>query len=241
MPLDRSAEKVKQFLSESEEAAEGGRLHREPEAEVQDRGPDLNEEVLAAAADALERGEAAALVTIVRAQRIDAAAGRRQDARLRRRPDGRHDRRRVLRERRVLEGARGDHDRPRHAAPLRPQRRFRAGERAHLRRADGRPHRADRASARSSTSSAPATSAGTSASARPRRRLPRPRRRRPREVRQPRALSRRRRSDRRAIADWLHAATLPPTAYVVDRHARPPGTTSRRCARWRRATSRISA
>ena len=69
----------------------------------------MNQEVFAAVADALERGEPAALVTIVSTHGLDAAARRREDARLRRRPDRRHDRRRLLRERRVLEGARGDH------------------------------------------------------------------------------------------------------------------------------------
>ncbi len=43
------------------------RSSSDAEEEVQDRGPDLNEEVLSAAAEALERGEPAALVTIVRA------------------------------------------------------------------------------------------------------------------------------------------------------------------------------
>src|SRR5207249_818788 len=49
-----------------EEAGEAERVRRRPEEEVEDRGPHLNEEVLPAAAAALERGEAAALVTIVR-------------------------------------------------------------------------------------------------------------------------------------------------------------------------------
>ena len=49
-----------------EEAAEGRRVHRRTETEVEDRGPRVNEEVLSAAADALKRGDAVALVTVVR-------------------------------------------------------------------------------------------------------------------------------------------------------------------------------
>src|SRR5262249_50161555 len=49
------------------QAATRRRIHRRAEEEIEDRGSDLNEEhVLPAAAAALERGEPAALVTIVR-------------------------------------------------------------------------------------------------------------------------------------------------------------------------------
>ena len=61
------AAQIKQFLDAAEAAAARGRVHRRTEEEVQDRGPDLNEDVLPAAAAALSRGEPAALVTIVRA------------------------------------------------------------------------------------------------------------------------------------------------------------------------------
>ena len=67
MPFEEASGQIKQFLDAAEEAAARGRVHRRTEEEVQDRGPDLNEEVLPAAAAALERGEPAALVTIVRA------------------------------------------------------------------------------------------------------------------------------------------------------------------------------
>src|SRR4029450_9318275 len=50
----------------AEEAAEGRRVHRRAQAEVEDRGPGVNEEVLSAAAEALKRGDAVALVTVVR-------------------------------------------------------------------------------------------------------------------------------------------------------------------------------
>ena len=67
VPLDRGQRPRQAVPDRTEEAGQGRRVHRRAEAEVQDRGPDLNEEVLAAAADALARGEAAALVTVVRA------------------------------------------------------------------------------------------------------------------------------------------------------------------------------
>ena len=157
----------------------------------------MNQEVFAAVAEALEKGEPAALVTIVSTTGSTPAAGRREDARLSGRPDGRHHRRRLLRERCVLEGSRGDHE-PQAAAPaLRAGRRLRAGNGADLRRADERVHRADRTVAgavrhrrRPCRISPGHDGAG--------RRLPGSRRRRPREVREPRALSERRRGgDRR--------------------------------------------
>ncbi|HEV3484760.1 MAG TPA: XdhC/CoxI family protein, partial [Vicinamibacterales bacterium] len=52
----------------AEETGTGARLHRQREEQGPHRGSRLNEEVLAAAADALKRGEQVALVTIVRAQ-----------------------------------------------------------------------------------------------------------------------------------------------------------------------------
>ena len=107
----------------------------------------MNEEVLPAAAAALERGEPAALVTDRPRQRIDAAAHRREDAGLRRRPHRRHDRRRLLRERRARQGARGDRHRPPALVQYDLNDDFVAGVRADLRRPDGRLHRSDRAGA----------------------------------------------------------------------------------------------
>ena len=122
----------------------------------------MNQEVFAAVADALDRGEPAALVTIVSTTGSHAAARGCEDARLRRWPHRRDDRRRLLRERRVLEGARGDHEPPAAARALRAVRRLRAGDRARS-AADRWTSTSSRSSRRpSSTSSAPATSASTS-------------------------------------------------------------------------------
>ena len=179
-------------------------------------------------------------MTIVSTTRLDAAARRRQDAGLRRRPHRRHHRRRLLRERRVLEGARGDHQPQAAARPLRARRRLRAGDRADLRRADGRLHRADRTVARAlrhrrRPRRLPSGAAGA------RGRLPGARRRRSREVREPRALSGRRRDRRRGhpdVARRAPASRRTPTS-SSSRAATP--TTSTRCARWRRAICATSA
>ena len=67
----------------------------------------VNQEVFAAVADALDRGRGRGARDDRGDHRLDAAARRREDARLRRRTHRWHDRRRVLRERRLLQGARG--------------------------------------------------------------------------------------------------------------------------------------
>ena len=224
----------------AEEAAARRRLHRRPEEEVEDRGPRLNEEVLPAAAAALERGEAVALVTIVRAQRIDAAAGGREDARLRRRPDGRHDRRRLLRERRAREGARGDRQRQAGARPLRAERRLRAGVGPDLRRTDGRLHRSDRAGAaplhrrrrprrlapRAHCAPTPASASTSSTTARSS----------PTPSAFPLADDDRRRATSRLAAPRRTARRRPTSSSSP---AATP-TISTRCARWRRATCATS-
>src|SRR6185312_8782662 len=65
----RSGQRPYQGLPDrAAETAEGRRLHSIPEAESQDRGAGLNEEVLSAAAQALARGDTVALVTVVRSQ-----------------------------------------------------------------------------------------------------------------------------------------------------------------------------
>ena len=200
----------------------------------------MNQEVFAAVADALERGEAGGARDHRLDHRLDAAARRRQDAGLRRRPHGRHDRRRLLRERRVRKAREAITRRAAAAGPLRARRRLRAGNRAGLRRADGRLHRADRAVARAlhhrrRPRRLPPGAAGA------RGRLPRARRRRPREVRQPRALSRRRRGRRRGHPGLARAdADCRRTPTSSSSPAATP-TTSTRCARWRRATCATSA
>ena len=67
VPFDEASAQIKQFLTQQQKQQKADDVHRRVEEEVEDRGPHLNEEVLPAAAAALERGEAAALVTIVRA------------------------------------------------------------------------------------------------------------------------------------------------------------------------------
>src|SRR6185312_1842654 len=65
----RSGQRPYQGLPDrAAETAEGRRLHSIPEAESKDRGARLNEELLAAAAEALARGDSVALVTVVRSQ-----------------------------------------------------------------------------------------------------------------------------------------------------------------------------
>ena len=73
-----------------------------------------------------------------------------------------------------------------------------------------------------------------------RRRLPPPRRRRPREVRQRRALSRRRNDRGRRLGAWLHRAELPPAPTWSSSRA-ATRTTSKRCARSPPAISATSA
>ena len=122
----------------------------------------MNREVFAAVADALERGEPAALVTIVSTtgstpQRVGAKMLVFGDGRI-----GRHDRRRLLRERRVREGARGDRSRARRSwctTSSRTTSRRRPASSA----ADRWTSTSSRSSPRPScTSSAPAMSASTS-------------------------------------------------------------------------------
>ena len=90
----------------------------------------MNQEVFAALTEALERGEEVALVTIAAST---GSTPQRVGAKMLVYADGRtvgHDRRRLLRERRVLEGARGDQDPPAAQREVRAQRRLRAGDRA---------------------------------------------------------------------------------------------------------------
>ena len=201
----------------------------------------MNQEVFAAVTDALERGEPAALVTIVVDHRLDAAARRRQDARLRRRPDRRHDRRRLLRERRVLEGARGH--RPIAAPqlvhyelsddfaqetglicggqmdvyiePIEPSPELYVIGAGHV------GFHLARAGARS--------------------RLPRPRRGRPREVREPRALPHSRRDRRRRHPDVDRADAVSRRTPTSSSSRAATRTISRRFAPSRRASCGISA
>ena len=149
----------------------------------------MNQEVFAAVADALERGEPAALVTIVS---TTGSTPQRVGAKMLVFGDGR-----IVG---TIGGGCYENDafgkareailsRAAAARALRARRRLRAGDRPDLRRADGRLHRADRAVARAlrhrrRPRRLPPGAAGA------RSRLPRPRRRRSREVRQPRALSR---------------------------------------------------
>ena len=203
----------------AEEAAARGGLHRGAEEEVQDRGPDLtrrvNEEVLPAAAAALERGEPSALVTIVRA---NGSTPQRTGAKMLVFADGRtvgtigggcyeNDALGKAREAiatgkpalvkydlnddfvqesgLICGGQMEVYIDPIAPAPVAVRRRRRP------RRLAPGAHRR-------------------------RRRLPPPRRRRPREVRERRALPRRReRSKSTTSAAWLHRAELPPSAYVV--------------------------
>src|SRR5207237_8314756 len=65
-PIRGSAAADQAVSRAAEEAGTGRGVYRGVEEKVADRGPDLNEQVLPAAAAALERGEPAALVTIVR-------------------------------------------------------------------------------------------------------------------------------------------------------------------------------
>ena len=107
----------------------------------------MNHEVFAALGEALKRGEDVALVTIVSA---NGSTPQRVGAKMLVFADGRtvgHYRRRLLRERRLLEGARGAEASPRRHGALRARGRFRRGERTHLRRPDGGLHRAHRAGA----------------------------------------------------------------------------------------------
>ena len=100
------------------------------------------------------------------------------------------------------------------ARALRAVGRLRAGDRPHLRRTDGRLHRADRAVARA-----------VHRRRRPRRlpprahrarsRLPRPRRRRPREVRQRERFPTATEIVVDDIPAWIARARIPPHAYVV--------------------------
>ena len=192
----------------------------------------MNDEVFAPSPTRSSAASAAALVTIVVDQRLDAAARRRQDARLRRRPHRRHDRRRLLRERRVREGPRGDpRSRGRSSSRYELDDDFAAGDRADLRRADGRLHRADRAVPRalrhrrrprrrsssraSRTRSASACTSSTTA----------------RSSRTPSA-SRAREVVVDDIPAWLTpAAAARPTPTSSSSRA-ATATTSRRCARW---------
>ena len=102
----------------------------------------MSQEVFEALTQALDRGEDAALVTIVSAQgstpqRVGAKmlvfAGR---------PHRGHHRRRLLRERRVLEGQGSAAVAQAAAREVRPHRRLRAGDRADLRRQHAGLHRA---------------------------------------------------------------------------------------------------
>ena len=100
-PVRRSRAVRSTVPRRAEEAAAHRGLHRGTQEEGEDRGPDLNEE-------SCRRRPPRSSAASRRAgddrprQRLDAPAHRREDAGLRRRPDHRHDRRRLLRERRVL-------------------------------------------------------------------------------------------------------------------------------------------
>ena len=67
VPFEQVSGRIKEFLTEQQKQ-ESARVHRVVEAEGQNRGSRLNEEVLASAAEALRRGDTVALVTVVRAQ-----------------------------------------------------------------------------------------------------------------------------------------------------------------------------
>ena len=237
VPLEEVSAAGQGVPDRAEEAANGRRpsstrLKQKAKIEVLD----LNEEVLSAAAEALKRGESRRARDRRARAGIDAAARRRQDARVRRRPDGRHDRRRLLRERRLLEGARGASTSGQPSlAPLRAQRRLRAGERA--RSAEGRWTSTSIRSRprRGSTSSAPGTSAGTWPASPPT----------PASASTSSTTARSSPTRERfpgaddvvvePIAEWLHRAELPAIGVRRHRHARAPRTISTPCARSRRA------
>ena len=201
----------------------------------------MNQEVFAAVADALERGEPAALVTIVSTtgstpQRVGAKMLVFADGRIVGTIGGGCYENDAFGRR-----ARRSCSRAAAARALRAGRRLRAGDRADLRRTDGRLHRADRAVARALRRSAPATSASTS------RALAQEVGFRVHVVDDREKFANRerfpdRRRDRRRGHPGLDRATphsrRTPTS-SSSRAATP--TISRRCARWRRASCAISA
>ena len=221
----RSSRRSSEFLTEQKKQQRADSFIDDAEEEGEDRGPGLNEEVLAAAADALKRGEAVALVTVVRA---NGSTPQRAGAKMLVFADGRtvgtigggcYENDAFWKAREAIATGRPS------LAPLRAQRRLRAGERAGLRRTDGRPHRSARARPRASTSSAPATSAGTSASSPPTPASASTSSTTARSSPTPSAFPRPPRSSSSRFPSGCIAAELPPSAYVVvvtrGHHARP--------------------